>query len=74
MNQRLAKILLTIHEIGGKIPGRIAFQKTIYLLQALGMDFKIKYRWYFFGPFAVELAHILDQSSFFRYLSYRGLK
>ena len=67
MNPRLAKIFLTMRALGGQIPGRIALQKTIYLLQELGMDFQIQYRWYFFGPFATELAHILDQ------LHYEGL-
>ena len=61
MKNHIAKILLTLQELGGKMPGRIAFQKTVYLLQAMGIDFNIKYRWYFYGPFAIELAQILDQ-------------
>ncbi|MHA1713615.1 MAG: hypothetical protein ACTSW4_06230 [Candidatus Ranarchaeia archaeon] len=67
MTDQKTKILFVLKRLGGRIPGRIAFQKTIYLLQALGMDFGIKYRWYYFGPFAIELAQILDQ------LHYEGL-
>jgi len=35
---------------------RIIFQKTIYLLQKIGLDSKYKFSWYLYGPYSSELA------------------
>ncbi|MCK9596789.1 hypothetical protein M0R19_06380 [Candidatus Pacearchaeota archaeon] len=40
------------------LPSRIAFQKTIYLLQELSSKNDFTFRWNNFGPYSSALAHI----------------
>ncbi len=42
----------------GTLPNRIAFQKTFYILQQLGIDRKFVFSWHHFGPYSAELAQI----------------
>lgn len=39
------------------IPDRLALQKTIYLLQKMGLDFEYRYKWYTLGPYSSDLAN-----------------
>ena len=41
-----------------KLPERIAFQKTVYLLQELGSGTNFNFIWHNFGPYSQELAQI----------------
>ncbi len=38
------------------LSNRIIFQKTIYLLQELGLDVGYKFNWYIYGPYSSQLA------------------
>ncbi len=38
------------------LPNRIAFQKTVFLLQKLGMNKGYNFGWYSFGPYSSTLA------------------
>lgn len=40
------------------LPSRIAFQKTVYLLQELSAKNDFSFRWNNFGPYSSELAHV----------------
>jgi uncharacterized protein YwgA len=44
-------------EVLGGIPDRLALQKTIYLLQKMGLDFGYHYKWYTLGPYSSDLAN-----------------
>ena len=39
------------------IPDRLALQKTLYLLQKMGLDFGYRYKWYTLGPYSPNLAN-----------------
>jgi uncharacterized protein YwgA len=41
----------------GEIPDRLALQKTIYLLQKMGLDFGYRFKWYTLGPYSSDLAN-----------------
>ena len=41
-----------------KLPERIAFQKTFYLMQELGAGTNFNFIWHNFGPYSQELAQI----------------
>src|SRR5439155_15294619 len=36
-------------------PGRLTFQKTVYLLQAFGFYIGYRFTWYLYGPYSPEL-------------------
>ncbi len=38
------------------LENRIIFQKTIYLLQELGLNIGYKFNWYIYGPYSSQLA------------------
>ncbi len=38
------------------LPNRIAFQKTVFLLQKLGINSGYSFGWYSFGPYSSQLA------------------
>ncbi|WP_276260636.1 hypothetical protein [Haloglomus litoreum] len=40
------------------LEGRKKFQKTIYLIQAAGIDLGYEYNWYVHGPYSPELARV----------------
>ncbi len=40
------------------LPSRIAFQKTVYLLQSLGLESNFNFRWHSFGPYSSSLAKV----------------
>lgn len=64
MTNQIRTLLLVLRELGGAIPGRIAFQKIIYLLQAMGTDLEYHYKWHYFGPYSEELAITLNKLHF----------
>ena len=39
------------------IPDRLALQKTVYLLEKMGLDIGCKYKWYTLGPYSSDLAN-----------------
>lgn len=40
------------------LEGRKQFQKTIYLMQAFGIDLGYEYNWYVHGPYSPDLAEV----------------
>ena len=59
MDKRLAGIYLVMREFGefdmDGLPNRIILQKTIYLTQILGIDFRFRFNWYIHGPYSPDL-------------------
>lgn len=58
-----------IKTVGGKLVGRIRLQKTMYILQAAGLDSNLVYQYYHYGPYCEELADAADYgaaSGFFK--------
>jgi uncharacterized protein YwgA len=49
---------------GGRLVGRTRMQKTIYLLDVLGMRSGASYYYYNFGPFSDEIANGISDSKF----------
>ncbi len=49
-----------IKTVGGKLVGRIRLQKTMYILQAAGLDSNLVYQYYHYGPYCEELADAAD--------------
>ena len=54
----VASVFRTFGLSVGTLPNRIAFQKTFYILQQLGIDRKFVFSWHHFGPYSAELAQI----------------
>jgi uncharacterized protein YwgA len=40
----------------------VVFQKTVYLLQATGLEFGYRFKWYLKGPYSPELADDIDEA------------
>jgi uncharacterized protein len=49
---------------GGRLVGRTRMQKTIYLLDVLGLGSGASYYYYNFGPFSDEIANGISDSKF----------
>jgi uncharacterized protein YwgA len=49
---------------GGRLVGRTRMQKTIYLLDVLGLESGASYYYYNFGPFSDEIADGISDSKF----------
>jgi uncharacterized protein YwgA len=56
MIKSLLKVGDVIEAMKG-IPDRLALQKTIYLLQKMGLEFGYQYKWYTLGPYSSDLAN-----------------
>jgi uncharacterized protein YwgA len=49
--------------------GRVVLQKTVYLLQAMGIFLGYRFNWYLYGPYSPELArHGFELAPFYRKL------
>ena len=54
-------LLLDIYRnLGDAGASKLEVQKLVYFLQLLGVDFKLKFKKYKFGPYAAELRHALE--------------
>lgn len=47
--------LLKLFEVTGYIEGRKKLQKTVYLLQSMGVPFDMKFKYYHYGPYSADL-------------------
>lgn len=61
MDPHALRVLEILHHLGGHVPGRIALHKTIYLLQSLSGSQEFQYEWHHYGPYAADLAVLLQQ-------------
>jgi uncharacterized protein YwgA len=61
--KEVSKIIKSMLDVGdvievlGGIPDRLALQKTIYLLQKMGLEFGYRFKWYTLGPYSSDLAN-----------------
>ena len=47
----------------GRLVGRTRFQKTMYLLQKLGLQTPFDFEYHYYGPYSAELAEAIDAAS-----------
>jgi uncharacterized protein YwgA len=47
----------------GRLVGRTRFQKTVYLLEKLGLEGPLDFDYHHFGPYSAELAEAIDAAS-----------
>lgn len=50
---------------GGKLTGRIRLQKTVYLLEKIGLQTGFKYTYHHYGPYSADLAEAVETASIF---------
>lgn len=50
---------------GGEIVGKVRLQKTVYLLDQMGMDSGYSYEYHHYGPYSAELADSVDDAVVF---------
>ena len=55
-------VVATVAMNGGKLVGRTRLQKTIYLLEQLGMGGKFDYTYYNYGPYSREVSEATEFS------------
>lgn len=61
----VAQIVVDIVALsGGRLVGRTRMQKTVYLLDVLGLKSGASYYYYNFGPFSDEIANGISDSKF----------
>ncbi|NUU95810.1 hypothetical protein XO10_05885 [Marinitoga sp. 1135] len=68
VNSELKKILDVVN-ICKEIKGRKKFQKIIYILKNLGVDFPEKFTYHYYGPYSQDLQLELDELVELRYLN-----
>jgi uncharacterized protein YwgA len=56
-SEKLKAILKEIDFNNSSLAGRIKFQKSVFLLQKMGMDLKYVHTIYHYGPYCSPLAH-----------------
>jgi uncharacterized protein len=52
--------LLSLLKLTGEIEGRKKFQKIVYILQSLGIDFNFSYKYHYYGPYSIDLQLTLE--------------
>lgn len=50
-----------LNAAGGEIVGKVRLQKTVYLLDQVGMDSGFSYEYHHYGPYSAELAKTVDE-------------
>ena len=53
--------LLRLFTVASTIEGRKRFQKTVYLLQQIGISYTEKFKYYHYGPYSSELQAEIDR-------------
>ena len=63
--EREQVVLLLLKAAGGRLDGRVRFQKTAYLLDRLGLESGFRYEYGNFGPFSRELNNAVEDAKAF---------
>lgn len=65
MNDRniLSMIQAIVALNSGRLVGRTRFQKTVYLLEKLGLEGPFDFEYHYYGPYSAELAEAIDVAS-----------
>lgn len=53
--------LIRLFEVTPRIEGRKKLQKTVYLLQQMGVPYNEKFRYHYYGPYSSELQAEVDR-------------
>jgi uncharacterized protein len=59
------KVQELLEAANGEIVGKVRLQKTVYLLDQLGMGSGFSYEYHHYGPYSAELARTIDDWVFF---------
>jgi uncharacterized protein YwgA len=55
-----------VRAAGGEIVGKVRLQKTVYLLDQLGVPTEFSFSYHHYGPYSDELAEVVDDDVIFR--------
>ncbi|MEZ5786115.1 MAG: hypothetical protein R3D62_06505 [Xanthobacteraceae bacterium] len=65
MNAREDVVAAVVEVAGGRLTGRVRLQKTVYLLDQLGLNSGFSYEYYHYGPYASDLDNAMADARAF---------